>query len=38
LAEQEAFAVTHAALSSSLVLDYSLSEVFAAAVEGLDLP
>lgn len=37
-AEQEAFAVTHAALSSSLVLDFSLSEAFAAAVEGLDQP
>lgn len=37
-AEQEAFAVTHAALSASLLLDFSLSEVFAAAVEALDFP
>ncbi|MBK7024535.1 MAG: diguanylate cyclase [Sulfuritalea sp.] len=35
-AEQEAFAVTHAVLSASLMLDYSLSEVFATAVERLD--
>ncbi len=37
LAEQNAFAVTHAALSSSLLLDYGLSETFAAAVGGIDL-
>jgi diguanylate cyclase (GGDEF)-like protein len=36
LAEQEAFAVTHAALSASLLLDYNLSEAFAEAVEYLD--
>jgi HD-like signal output (HDOD) protein len=37
-AEQDAFAVTHAALSASVLLDFSLSEAFAAAVEALDLP
>ena len=37
-AEQEAFALTHGALSASLLLDFSLSEAFAAAVEALDLP
>ena len=36
LAEQEAFAVTHAAIAALLLLDYNLSDDFAAAVEFLD--
>ena len=37
-AEQEAFAVTHAALAASLLLDYNLPEIYANAVESLGLP
>lgn len=37
-AEQEAFAVTHAALAASLLLDYNLPEAYAQAVESLGLP
>lgn len=37
-AEQEAFAVTHAALAASLLLDYNLPEVYVEAVESLGLP
>ena len=36
--EQEAFAVTHAALAASLLLDYNLPEAYAQAVESLGLP
>ncbi len=37
-AEQEAFAVTHAALAASLLFDYNLPEVYVEAVESLGLP
>jgi len=37
-AEQEAFAVTHAALAASLLLDYDLPEAYAEAVASLDQP
>ena len=37
-AEQEAFAVTHVALSASLLLDYNLPEIYAEAVESLGRP
>ncbi len=37
-AERKAFAVTHGELSASVLLDYNLPEVYAAAVEALDRP